>query len=175
MIKYEINTDQLDEAKNYFGERHLERHLLNNRASGSFSASRLYRFVLGHKDEDITAALSQNLSLRRAYKTLLKQAAYFQIPQAIAASSQDYPDRHCDGCTLRLQASRAESSQLYLIIEVTDTRRDMPNVLTAFIDDEACIRLELPVARNGVIQTIIDVKSDMATLLANPKTEIYLR
>lgn len=175
MIKYEINADRLEETKTRFGELQQMRHLMNKATPGSFSASRLYRFVLGHKDEEISHALSKNLSLRRAYKTLLKQSAYFQIPQAIAASSQDYPERHCDGCTLRLQASRAESSQLYLIIEVADTRRDMPNVLTAFFDDETCIRLDLPLARNGVIQTLIDAKSDMATLLANPKTEIYLR
>lgn len=175
MIKHEISADNLANAENRFGELQLERHLMSERATGSFSASRLYRFVLGHEDEEIAAGLSQNLSLRRAYKTLLKQSAYFQIPQAIAASSEDYPERHCDGCTLRLQASRAETSQLYLIIEVADTRRDMPKTLTAFFDDETCIRLELPEARNGVIQTIIDVKSDMATLLANPKTELYLR
>ena len=175
MIKYGISTDDLDNAKKRFGALQLERHLMSERTSGSFSPTRLYHFVLGNKDEEIATSLSQNLSLRRAYKTLLKQSAYFQIPQAIAASSQAYPERHCDGCTLRLQASRAESSQLYLIIEVADTRRDMPKTLTAFFDDETCIRLELPEARNGVIQTIIDAKSDMATLLANPKMEIYLR
>jgi hypothetical protein len=175
MIKYEITPEITEKAKVQFDELQTQRQLLNERSAGSYSASRLYHFVLGHNDPEIANALKDNLSLRRAYKALLQQSAFFHIPQAIAASSDEYPDRHCDGCRIRLQASRAESSQLYLIIELSDQRREMPKTLTAFFADETNLRLELPLGRNGVIQTMIDAHSDMATLLANPKTELFLR
>ena len=175
MIKYAIDPKLVKAAADRFPELQTERHLMNATETGSFSTSRLYHFVTGHLDEELRTALNQNLGLRRAYKILLAQTAYFHIPQAIAASSQAYPERHCNGCTVRLQTSRAETTQLYLIIEINDQRSDMPNTLNLFLNEETYARVTLPKARNGIIQTIIDTQSDVATLLANPKTEIYLR
>jgi len=175
MIKYTSDPKLVKAAADRFSDLQAERHLMNATVSGSFSTSRLYHFVMGHPDEELGVALNHNLSLLRTYKTLLAQTAYFHIPQAIAASSEDYPERHCNGCTVRLQASRAETTQLYLIIEIKDQRSDMPHTLNLFLNEATCARVTLPKARNGIIQTIIDVQSDVARLLTNPKTEIYLR
>lgn len=175
MIKHESHGEIMEQAQERFNHLQSARTLMDTTLTGSYSASRLYQFIGGHNDPALEAALFQNLSLRRAYKTLLTQMAYFHIPQAIAASSEVYPARDCQGCRIRLQASRAESSQLYLIIEISDQRRDMPTKLSAFQKDEAYAQLDLPDARNGVIQTIIEIDSDLASLLKDPKVEIYLR
>ncbi len=175
MSDIKISTDNAEEAKGVFSDLRNKRRLMNAREAGAISASRLYKFVLGHQDEMVSDLLGSDLALRRAYKQLLQQSAYFHIPQAIAASTDDFPERQCDGCVIRLQASRAESNQIYLIIELSDQRREMPNALSVFDADGACEVLQLPAMRNGVIQTIIDRKSDLARLLADPKTETFLR
>jgi len=175
MSEYKINTEDLEIAKKLFGDRQNQRHLLQEKRPGQFSASRLYKYVLGHEDRELSLALGTDLSLRRVYKSLLQQQAYFHIPQALAASTDEFPQRHADGCVIRLQASRAESTQVYLIIEIADKRRDMPKNLQAFAGDDGFETVHLPEARNGVIQTIIDKNSALAKLLADPKTEIFLR
>lgn len=175
MTKLIFSTDKMETAKEQFVDLQNKRHLMENRQRGALSASRLYRFILGHSDNQLKEALGHDLSLRRTYKQLLQQSAYFHIPSAIAASTDEFPERHGEGCTIRLQSSRAESDQLYLIIEVGDQRHDMPNALSVFDQDGALEVLELPAGRNGVIQTIIDKNSDLAKLLADPKSETFLR
>lgn len=175
MSNNQINFDHQDGARGAFCDLQNKRDLMTNPRTGAISASRLYKFVLGHADGAVQSELRSNLSLRRIYKSLLQQNAYFHIPEAIAASSEDFPERQCDGCVIRLQASRAESDQVYLIIEVADQRRDMPTTLSVFNEAGALEVLNLPAARNGVIQTIIDKNADLARLLADPKSETFLR
>ena len=175
MNDYVINPDLKEEAQKQFADLYSARLLMQTRQSGAVSAGRLYAYVQGQHDETVTRLIQENLAARRLYRNLLQRNAYFHVPQAIAASSEEFPERHCNGCKIRLQASRAESNQVYLIIELTDKRRDMPTMLSVFGDDETCEMLELPPARNGVIQTIIDKTSLLAKLLSNPKTETFLR
>jgi len=170
-----IDTRLHDEAKGQFADLHHKRRLMTQRQSGAISAGRLYGYVMGKADDEVEAALGQDLFVRRVYRTMLQQSALVYIPQALAASTEDYPERHADGCRIRLQASRAESDQLYLIVEMSDQRRSMPTSLNLVGADETTARVLLPGARNGVMQTIIDKNSEAAQLLADPKTEIFLR
>ncbi|SCA58267.1 hypothetical protein MTBPR1_90114 [Candidatus Terasakiella magnetica] len=170
-----IKAENLETAKEKFAELQQFRELMNDRTTAAIAPSRLYAYVAGRKDDELAQALKTQLGLRRAYRDLLKRMSYFHMPQALAASTDDYPTRHCEGCVIRLQASRAQSDQLYLIIELSDQRGNMPQSLSVFGSDEACETLDLPPARNGVIQTIIDKNSPLARLLGDPKTEIFLR
>lgn len=175
MTRYSTDPKLMAEAQARFTDRSLKRELVSQARHTQISAGRLYRFVQGAKDEDVSKALGQDLALRRTYKNMLQQQAYFHVPQALAASTQDLPDRHCDGCVIRFMASRAESDQVYLIVEVQDQRREMPHQMSVFGGQDKMEILELPPARNGVIQTIIDRTSGLADLLRDPKTEIFLR
>ncbi|MDV7338353.1 hypothetical protein RYZ26_02010 [Terasakiella sp. A23] len=170
-----ISTENAEAAKSRFADLTNQRRLMNESAPGAIAASRVFAYVMGREDADVKQVLQSNLSIRRIYRTLLKQNAYFHIPQALAASSEDYPERHGDGCIIRLQASRAQEDQLYLIIELADQRRDMPHTLSVFGAGDEMETLDLPAARNGVIQTIIDKNANLANLLADPKTETFLR
>ncbi|WP_135075468.1 hypothetical protein [Terasakiella sp. SH-1] len=170
-----IKKEQADAAKEKFVELQTYRHLMANKTGGGISPTRLYSFMRGDVDDEVAAQLKVNLGLRRAYRNLLKSQAFFHVPEALAASTDEYPERHCDGCVVRLQVSRAQENQLYLIIELSDQRRNIPFTLSVFGSDESCEMLDLPDARNGVIQTIINRQSGLARLLADPKTEIFLR
>ncbi|WP_417820113.1 hypothetical protein [Terasakiella sp.] len=170
-----IHPDFLEDAQQCFGELHNVRKVMTKRESGAISLGRLYAYVQGAQDDAVQDILGRDLKVRRVYRSLLQKSALVHMPQALAASTQDYPERHADGCHIRLQASRAQSDQLYLIVEMSDQRRDMPQSLHLFGPDETMVRVALPAARNGVIQTIIEKNSDAARLLGEPKTEIFLR
>ncbi len=177
MTEMYISTEHAETARSRFVDHDNHRRLMNERSDGAIAASRIYGYVMGREDQAVKQAVQDNLNIRRIYRSLLQQNAYFHIPQALAASTDEYPERHGDGCVIRLQASRAQEDQLYLIIELADQRREMPKVLSVFAsaDGEDMASLDLPAARNGVIQTIIDKNSDLAKLLADPKTETFLR
>lgn len=175
MTEIVISPDLKDAAQTEFVARDHQRALMQLRGPAGLAISRLYGYVQGGTDEAVSRALRSDLAVRRVYQNLVRQHAQFHIPQAIAASSEAYPQRHCAGCRLRLQASRAQEDQLYLIIELADQRAESPARLNLFGADDDFAAVDLPAQRNGVIQTLLDKDSPQARLLADPKTEIILR
>ncbi|NVK19547.1 MAG: hypothetical protein HWE30_12685 [Methylocystaceae bacterium] len=175
MNKYVIDLALKEVAQAHFVDQDNARSLMNSHAEGSLAASRIYRYVMGGQDDTVAKAVRENLSVRRIYRELLAKTSAFYIPEALAASTEEYPERHGEGCLVRLQDSRAQADQVYLIIEVKDQRRDLPKSLTLFGVEDKMVSLDLPAGRNGVVQTIIDRSSLAAVLLADPKTEIFLR
>lgn len=173
-----FNPALKDQALDIFQDRQSAKNLVEKAGQVKavhLSASRIMAYINGLEDEGVREALATDLSVRRVYKSIVKAQSRFHIPQAIAASSEEYPERHVAGCSVRLQTSKAQSDQLYLIIEFSDKKGDMPKKLVCVGSDETLADLDLPVGRNGVIQTIIETSSQLAKLLADPKTEIYLR
>ncbi len=173
MIEFDRNFET--QAKVRFAALDTTRRLINHAGSGGVSASRLYTYAIQGDDQGVRQALGTDLALRRAYRRLLQKVSRFHIPEAVAASTEEFPERHSDGCKIRLQVSRAQPDQLYLIIELSDQRADSPKSLNVFGSDEACETLDLPVQRNGVMQLIIERESPLAHMLADPKSEIFLR
>jgi len=171
----DIRPDLMEDAQRRFARLYNVRDMLSRREGGAVCAGRLYAHVLGGEDGRVESLLKSDLAVRRTYRTLLQKSALVHMKQAVAASSQAYPERHAQGWRLRLQVSRAQSDQLYLILEMNDQRGKVAQTLHMFGPDDTIVRLALPAARNGVIQTIIDKESDVARLLAEPKTEIFLR
>ncbi|WP_417784113.1 hypothetical protein [Terasakiella pusilla] len=175
MTEIVISPDLKDAAQTEFGALDQQRDLMQARGGAGLALSRVYGYVQGGTDEVVAHALQSDLAVRRVYQNLLRRQALFHIPQAIAASSEEYPMRHCAGCRVRLQASRAQEDQVYLIIELADQRSDSPTRLNLFGAGEVFASVDLPAQRNGVIQTLLDKDSSQARLLADPKTEIILR
>lgn len=175
MTEIVISADLKDKAQAEFSARDQQRALMTARGQAGLALSRIYGYVQGTPDDVVAKAVHTDLSVRRVYQKLLRAEALFHMPQALAASSEDYPERHCAGCRVRLQTSRAQDDQLYLIIELADHRLDRPTRLNLFGVGDVFASVDLPAQRNGVIQTILNKDSPQVRLLADPKTEIILR
>ena len=100
---------------------------------------------------------------------------FYRLPEAMAASSEEYPIRHGNGCTIRMEPSRAEPDQIYVIIEITGNVDQSPRSMFVCEEDKTCTRFELPELKDGIVQFISDSQSRLIKLLMNPKTEAFLR
>jgi hypothetical protein len=105
---------------------------------------------------------------------MIEAISIYKMPEAIAASSEEFPTRQASGCQIKVEKSRAEESQYYIIITVSDMDRIAPDLMTVIDQDNNIERLELPVPRSGIIQVSTDEKSGIPLMLKNPKTAIYL-
>ena len=145
---------------------------------GGVSASRLWAYAQGQLTDDVRdveQALDQNPAMRKTYMDMIRSAALFSFPEAMAASEADtLPERTDQGCKLSLKPSRAEESQLYLIVELADTSKT-PRALIVSDQEDRTSLLTLPDARNGIIQVIVEKNSDIVRLLRDPKSEAYLK
>lgn len=175
MMKFHPSPEQLSQSEGLFNEKQALRRLLENaQKSKTLSSARLFAFAQGAPDRELEDRLKDELCVRRTYQLMLKRLSLFYIPEAVAASSETYPERIHEGCKIRLQPSRAQDDQLYLILEFLDQRTEFPVRMNVMDDTGTQARMDLPEARNGIIQTIIEKSSVMAMVLANPKAEVFL-
>ena len=169
--------DQLREAFSrnaWFQE--LTSDLRSENISGEVSLSRLYAYVTSYTsaDEVLEKKINDNQNLRLAYLDMIKRTAIYHLPQAMAASSEEFPIRHGKDFTIRMEASRAEEDQVYVIIEAAETVFEFPKIMYLITEDKVCQKCELPEPRNNIIQLIYDHKSDVIAFLKNPNTEVKL-
>jgi len=177
MTGYKPTDEELKSAKEVFNERLTAETLLDGeRPQGAISASRLLAYARGlvTGDGEIDTALKANANLRKAFRQMIRDAALFALPEAMAASSDELPSRETQGCKLSLKPSRAEENQLYLIVETSDFTRGSPTVLVVCGREDETSRIDLPPPRNGVMQVILERESDIVKLLIDPKSEAFL-
>ena len=181
MIDYDVpEGENLDVARDAFTDAALVQELTDALASGGAEAgvslSRLYRHAtnMSQIDQALERSLRENLNLRRIYKDMVERTSRFHLPEAMAASSEELPSRHGQGCRIRMEASRAEADQIYVIIEIDGEADQPPSTLIVCDADQNCRRFGLPEIRNGVAQLIAERQSDLVTMLMNPKAEAYL-
>jgi hypothetical protein len=140
--------------------------------------SRLYSFVTepgAPEDPELDRALEKDPALRADFRRLLEKTAASYLPQVAAASSGTVERREGPGCRIRFEASRAEPSQTYVIIELSDPETPMPNALFVCYAEYQCVKFVLPPARDGVIQILLEQDSDLLAKLRDIKTEVFLR
>lgn len=124
---------------------------------------------------DLSRALATDARAREDLCCLLARVApYRQITRA-AASSGAVTMRSGTGFEITLRESRADRDQLYLIIKLASTANPAPGTLFVIGDDEGCRKVALPRPTDGVIQLLLDMTSDLAGALCNPKTDVFLR
>ena len=181
MTSFEIPTkEQLEVTRDIFCESSQVSELVDilksKEALGGISVSRLYTYATTSSgvDEELETKLGENLNLRRIYKDMVERTSRFHLPEAMAASSEELPSRHGQGCRIRMEASRAEADQIYVIIEIDGEADQPPSTLIVCDADQNCRRFGLPEIRNGVAQLIAERQSDLVTMLMNPKAEAYL-
>jgi len=124
---------------------------------------------------DVAAAMLQQPALRAAYRNLLARAANYQVPEAMAASTEVLPVRTGEGCRIRFLPSQAEANQVYLIVELDDPTAPPPSALVFCDQENFCAAMELTGWRNGVTQRIIDMESEILRLARDPTSTAYLK
>ncbi len=157
-------------------ERELRRQPELSESGGTIAFSRLYAYATGSRAEDpgVEAALARDGALRKDFQRLLERAAVYYVPQVAAASSGRVSVREGAGCRIRLEPSKAEAGQVYVIVELAD-KAAQPMTMFVVDGDGQTLRLPLPAARDGVIQILAAEGSELVTALGDLKSEVYLR
>ena len=125
--------------------------------------------------DQLQTELADNPRLREDLDRLLDRTSVYHFPRVAAASSGNIDSREGDGFKLRLKESRADASQLYVILDLGEYGEEDPVALV--IKDEAGLyqKHPLPVPVNGMIQLVTDEESDLVKALRDVKTELYLQ
>lgn len=125
--------------------------------------------------QNVDAMPASSPSLRRAYGQMVARAARAALPFARAASS-GAAARRGDGCQIRIEQSRAEPDQYFVLVELA---KEMPANSAASLvvcdRDDRCRRFPLPAARDGVAQIIAEAGSDLMRMISDPAAKVYLR
>ena len=182
MMDFRMPDDnEMEQLREIFHKKSLIRELtasLDHReTSGGISSSRLYAYVTSSSgvDKELELKVQENENLRHLYWNIVGQMARYRLPEAMAASSEEYPVRHGDSCTIRMEPSRAEPDQIYVIIEITGDVDQAPRSMFVCGEDKTCARFELPELKDGIVQLISDRQSRLIKLLMDPRTEAFLR
>ena len=146
-------------------------------APGLVSPSEMYAYATDAGYQPSTGlleALDNRPDIRASFHRLLDNTARYHLPQVAAASSGQIEQRESQGCKFSFRPSRADPSQMYVIIENTRDMDFAPKILFVCNRNGATSRTELPAAQNGRVQLLLERDSDMAKGLLDIKTEVYM-
>jgi hypothetical protein len=146
--------------------------------SGRNVMGRLYAYATQSdlpEDPDLEEMLQQNSDLRADFHRLLEKTALSHLPQVAAASSGPIDVREGRGCRIRFEASRAEPSQTFVMIELSDPEMPVPGHLFVCDAENRCLKCPLPPARDGAIQILLGRDSALLDQLLDLDTEVFLR
>ena len=173
-----LNDRELTLVRNTLDATNMAGHLLKGDGKSTtvgFSEIHAYATRPDHSPSDaLLRALDSDGRVRRDFEALLKNVSVYWMPQVAAASSGDVSTREIDGCRMTFRASRADPDQMFVIIEFTDTSA-RPSTLFVCGQDKPMSKIELPVARDGRIQLLLDANSDAVKGLRDIATEVFLR
>ena len=110
----------------------------------------------------------ENLSNARRINTAGRRDA------TAAAGTKALESRDGHGFTIRLRPSRAEPSQLYVVIELLDHIADTPKALFVAQHPKGLLKHDLPEARGGTVQLLVETESDLVRILQDPGSEVFL-
>jgi hypothetical protein len=119
--------------------------------------------------------LERDPALRADLHRLLEKTAVSYLPQVAAASSGTIKVREGQGCLIRFEASRAEPSQTFVVIELTNPETPVPGHLFVCDAENHCLKYPLPPASDGAIQILLEQGSDLLDRLLDIDTEVFLR
>ncbi len=120
-------------------------------------------------------ALENDVQLRANFARLAAKNALCRFPAAAAASSGVVASRECAGFQITMRKSRAEPSQVYIIIDLA-TRDDAPPTHLFVLGEEIrYCKHSLPLPLDGTIQVLAEDGSDIVRALADHHSEVFLR
>lgn len=123
---------------------------------------------------ELLSALDGDLRVRRDFEALLRNISVYWMPQVAAASSGKISAREVDGCRMEFRASKADEDQVFVIIELND-KSASPRCLFVCGKNGPVRRLDLPEARDGRLQLLLDGESEIAVALRDVESEVFLR
>lgn len=136
------------------------------------SRPRLQDFVSGGK---APAALKPQPRDAKALRRLLANTGLGYVPRlAAAASGVAAGERAGEDCRIALRPSRAEPSQVYVVVEMTGARKPHPGHLFICTKDGLFTRFPLPEADGSTFQFLAGKDSDLVRGLENTETEVFL-
>ena len=174
MNSFQVSPGQSDRLREIFCEIQDADALLCAATPGKRrSASAVYAAARA----DGNGLHDAGLGARRFYRQVVANTARFALPIARAASSTLAPARHGDDCHIRIERSRAEPDQYFVLVEMAKESfaAPLPTALIVCDSEDRCRRFPLPVARDGIAQIIADSDSDLMRLISDPSSKVYLR
>ena len=147
-------------------------------AEPTIAFSRLWRFASGEvtHDDELLTALRTDTKLSADFNALLQKVSWSHLPQAAAASTnEDLRLRETDLCAIRIEPSRAEPDQVYVIIELKDPDASSPGSLITSASDGSLESMELPTDQGGVIQLLLEKDNALLMALSDHSSEVFLR
>ena len=173
------DEDTLDLAERVYdallGEAALSHLMRREEADTRVSLKRLYTYLTETDAEDrqLESSLDSDSALRADLRRLTEKVAAFHVPKLAAAATGQVTRREAPGCRIRLEPSRAEPTQTYVIISLDDPGR-YPRWLAVFSGDDRCRRIALPEPQDGLVQLILDHDSELLAALYNPDSDIFI-
>jgi hypothetical protein len=169
----------MDRAREVFAESAILESMHRPAGSGRArpSASALYAAATqGDGAAGGEGWLAGHPPARRVHAHMLAQTALFGFAPLRAASSAALSERHGEGCRIRIERSRAEPDQFYVVVQLLGTPPSgrMPASLILCDRDDHCRRFPLPAMRDGIAQLIADADSDLMRLIDDPRTQVFL-
>ncbi len=172
----------LDTARQLFESEDTVRQVIKGVAEKSHKPvigfRRLHAYATGTGDLDdaeISRALAEDANLQADLRALLAKTALNHLPEVAAASSGELTTRESAGCRIRIEPSRAEPDQAYVIIELVDREAPFPTMLFTFNAEGRSDTLALPEGRDGVVQVLLDADAPVLQSLRDHASEVFLR
>jgi hypothetical protein len=124
-------------------------------------------------DPAIGRAIATNLVVARNLRRLAPRFASHAMPRQAAASTVPLGVRQGPGWRIRIQASAAEPTDTYVLIELDD-RDARPVRLVAFAGSGHGVAVNLPGATDGTIQLLEEASSPLVAILKDRDSEVFL-
>ncbi len=123
---------------------------------------------------ELLSALDGDVRVRRDFEALLRNVSVYWMPQVAAASSGEISTREIEGCRIEFRVSKAAADQIFVIIELVD-KSAAPRNLFVCGKNGPVRRMDLPEARDGRVQLLLEVDSEIASGLRDVESEVFLR
>ena len=125
--------------------------------------------------EQIEAAMAADPRLADDLRCLLEKTSLYHGPRMAAASTGSLSSRRGSGFSITLRASRAEPSQIYVVIEVIEPDGGTPKTLFVSQRDHRVLKHSLPEVDGDTIQLLAEGDSELVQALRDPGSEVFLR
>ena len=100
------------------------------------------------------------------------------LPGAMPSGTPQEPRSEIPADTIAsnaLRPSRAEPTQVYIVIELADEDAVPPELIYVCRPGRPCEKHRLPVAHDGAIQILADLHSPLVEALRDGHAEVFLR
>jgi hypothetical protein len=183
MSEFQVLSEQeRKELRQSFAEEATAQEFLEKleaNTDDAVSLRDLYCYAHGDVEDfdiiNIEKALASNPGMRNALRRMVTEATPYHSGEARAAGEAGPIPRFGNGFSIRYQASRTASDNIYIIIELIGEIPELKHILYIFDEADTCKSFPLSPPRNGIIQVLVSRDDPLLEMLSDPKTEVMLR